>query len=114
MPAGQRWASWAALLIGVASAPQAAASGFRGPYLIPDSATASLGILLAITILATMGRIERRDTTENPSRHRHGSYASTQSAAAPHQPTIGRTPPVNPGEQALHSDSAPPPRISPG
>jgi hypothetical protein len=50
--AGRRWAGWAAVLIGLASAPQAAASGFRGPYLIPDTATAVLGILLAVTILA--------------------------------------------------------------
>jgi hypothetical protein len=61
--AGQPWAGWVALLIGVASAPQAAASGFRSPYLIPDTATAVLGILLAITILATVGRMDRRDTT---------------------------------------------------
>ena len=40
---GQRWAGWAALLIGAASAPQAAASGFRSPYMIPDTATAALG-----------------------------------------------------------------------
>jgi hypothetical protein len=60
--AGQHWAGWAALLIGVASAPQAAASGFRSPYLIPDTATAALGILLAITVLATVGRMDRRDT----------------------------------------------------
>ena len=60
--AGRRWAGWAAVLIGLASAPQAAASGFRSPYLIPDAATAALGILLAITILATMGRMDRRDT----------------------------------------------------
>ena len=65
--AGQRWAGWAAVLIGLASAPQAAASGFRSPYLIPDSATAALGILLAVTILATAGRTDRRDPTpENP------------------------------------------------
>ena len=57
--AGQHWAGWAALLIAVASAPQAAASGFRSPYLIPDTATAALGILLAITILATVGRMDR-------------------------------------------------------
>ena len=70
--AGQRWAGWAALLIGVASAPQAAASGFRSPYLIPDTATAALGVLLAITILATVGRMGRRDTTPKilPSRPR--------------------------------------------
>ncbi len=60
---GQRWAGWAALLIGAASAPQAAASGFRSPYTIPDMATAALGMLLAITILATAGRMGRRDTT---------------------------------------------------
>jgi hypothetical protein len=61
--AGRRWAGWAALLIGLASAPQAAASGFRSPYLIPDTATAALGMLLAVTILATAGRTDRRDTT---------------------------------------------------
>jgi len=61
--AGQRWAGWAALAIGAASAPQAAASGFRSPYTIPDAATAAVGLLLAITILATAGRIGRRDTT---------------------------------------------------
>jgi hypothetical protein len=65
--AGRRWAGWAALLIGAASAPQAAAAGFRSPYTIPDTATAVLGILLAITILATAGPTARRDTApENP------------------------------------------------
>jgi len=64
--AGQRWAGWAALLIGAASAPQAAAAGFRVPYTIPDTATAALGILLATTILATAGRMDRRDMTPNP------------------------------------------------
>jgi hypothetical protein len=61
--AGRRWAGWAALLIGAASAPQAAASGFRSPYTIPDAATAVLGILLAIAILATAGRTGG-DTTQ--------------------------------------------------
>jgi hypothetical protein len=51
------------LLIGAASPPQAAASGFHGPYAIPDTATAVLGILLAVTILATAGRTERRTAT---------------------------------------------------
>jgi hypothetical protein len=64
--AGQRWAGWAALLIGVASAPQAAVSGFGGPYAIPDTATAALGILLAITILATAGRTGCRATAPGP------------------------------------------------
>jgi hypothetical protein len=61
--AGQRWAGWAALLIGAASAPQAVASGFGSPYTIPDTATAAVGLLLAVTILATAGRMGRRDTT---------------------------------------------------
>ena len=43
------------------SGPQAATSGFHRFYTIPfytipDTATAALGILLAITILATAGR----------------------------------------------------------
>jgi hypothetical protein len=54
--AGRRWAGWAALVIGVASAPQASASGFSTPYAIPDVATAALGILLTVTVLATVGR----------------------------------------------------------
>jgi hypothetical protein len=60
---GQRWAGWTALLIGGASTPQAAASGFRSPYTIPDTATAALGLMLAITVLATAGRMDRRRTT---------------------------------------------------
>ena len=54
--AGRRWAGWIALLIGVASAPQASASGFQSPDMIPDVATAALGVLLAVAILATVGR----------------------------------------------------------
>jgi hypothetical protein len=41
---------------GAASAPQAAASGFHAPYAIPDTATAVLGVLLAVAVLATAGR----------------------------------------------------------
>jgi len=54
--AGCRWAAGAALLIGVASAPQAAASGFHLPYAVPDAATAVLGVVLTTTVLATAGR----------------------------------------------------------
>src|SRR5579862_824363 len=63
--AGRRWAGWTALLIGVASPSQAAASGFHGPYAIPDTATAVLGVLLAVTILATAGQTKQHpgDTT---------------------------------------------------
>jgi hypothetical protein len=45
----------AALLIGAASAPQAAMSGCHGPYTIPDTATAALGVLLAVAVLAAAG-----------------------------------------------------------
>jgi hypothetical protein len=53
--AGRRWSAWAALLIGAASAPQAATSGFRGLYAIPDAATAAVGVLLTLAVLATVG-----------------------------------------------------------
>ena len=53
---GRRWSAWAALLIGAASAPQAAAAGFHAAYTIPDTATAALGILLTVAVLATAGR----------------------------------------------------------
>ena len=87
---GQRWAGWAALLIGAASAPQAVASGFRSPYTIPDTATAAVGLLLAITILATAGRTGRRDTTPKFPACRTGKLpgvppGSTPSAPGPRQ-----------------------------
>ena len=63
---GRRWPPWAAVLIGTASAPQAAAAGFGPPYTIPDTATAVLGILLAVTVLATAGRTRPGQHTENP------------------------------------------------
>ncbi len=64
---GQRWAVWAALLIGAASTPQAAVSGFSGPYTIPDTATAVLGVVLAVAVLATVGRTGvPEDDTQSP------------------------------------------------
>ncbi len=63
---GRRWPAWAAVLIGTASAPQAAAAGFGAPYTIPDTATAVLGILLAVTVLATVGGSRPGQHTENP------------------------------------------------
>jgi hypothetical protein len=51
------------LLIGAASAPQAAASGFHAPYTIPDTATAVLGVLLAVAVLATAGRTANSSPT---------------------------------------------------
>jgi hypothetical protein len=53
---GARWSGCAAFLIGAAPAPQAAASGFTAAYTIPDAATAALGALVAVGVLATAGR----------------------------------------------------------
>src|SRR5260370_2569392 len=53
--AGQRWAGWAALVVFAVSAPQAATCGVHTPYTIPDTATAVLGVLLAVAGLATAG-----------------------------------------------------------
>jgi hypothetical protein len=84
---GQRWAGWTALLIGTMSAPQAAASGFRPPYTIPDASTAALGILLAITVLATAGRMERRETTPeipvSPPGENHGTETAEPTILPP-------------------------------
>ena len=63
---GARWSSWAAFLIGTASGPQAAASGFRAAYTIPDTATAVLGILVAVGVLATAGHTGRRALRHRP------------------------------------------------
>jgi hypothetical protein len=52
---GARWSGCAAFLIGAASAPQASASGFSAAYTIPDAATAALGVLVAVGVLATAG-----------------------------------------------------------
>jgi hypothetical protein len=60
----RQWPSWAALLIGAASAPQAAASGFGAPYTIPDAATAAFGVLLAVAVLATAGPPREDNTPE--------------------------------------------------
>ena len=57
---GARWSGWAAFLIGIASGPQAAASGFHAVYAIPDMATAVLGVLVAAGVLATAGRASGR------------------------------------------------------
>jgi hypothetical protein len=66
---GRRWSGWAALLIGAASAPQAAAAGFAAAYEIPDMATAALGVLLSVAVLATAGQTGQPEQfTDNPCR----------------------------------------------
>jgi len=62
---GARWSGWAAFLIGTASGPQAAASGFHTAYRIPDIATAALGVLVAAGVLATAGRSSQPALPEN-------------------------------------------------
>ena len=62
---GAHWSGFAAFLIGIASGPQAAASGFHAVYAIPDAATAALGILVAAGVLATAGRTSQPAPPEN-------------------------------------------------
>ncbi|MGD0376989.1 MAG: hypothetical protein ABSB01_20700 [Streptosporangiaceae bacterium] len=62
----RRWSGWAALLIGALSAPQAAAAGFRAAYVIPDTATAALGVLLTVAVLATARTGQPEQFTDNP------------------------------------------------
>jgi hypothetical protein len=45
------WSATTALIIGLATAPQAAAAGFRAPFTIPDLASITLGSVLAVAIL---------------------------------------------------------------
>jgi len=61
---GARWSGCAAFLIGTASGPQAAVSGFHALYTIPDIATAALGVLVAAGVLATAGRTSQPQPPE--------------------------------------------------
>jgi hypothetical protein len=80
---GQRWAVWAALLTGAASAPQAAVSGFSIPYTIPDTGTAVLGVLLAVAVPGH-GRPDRRAGRRHPEPLViTGDYPMIRDAAAP-------------------------------
>ncbi|HXL96525.1 MAG TPA: hypothetical protein VN969_47050 [Streptosporangiaceae bacterium] len=49
----------------------------------PASATAALGILLAVTILATAGPVDRRIRDRQSSSHDQGSHAVPRDAARP-------------------------------
>ena len=93
--AGRRWAGLVTLLIGVASAPQAAMSGFHGPYTIPDTATAVVGVLLAVAVLATAGAAgQPGQYTENPctiDREPSGDPQRTPARSSPPCPGCHRT-----------------------
>jgi hypothetical protein len=95
--AGRRWSRWAALLIGATSAPQAAVAGFHSLYTIPDTATAALGVLLTVAVLATAGRTgQPGHYTENPCVIT-GADPMSRLAAAPAPAHDAQGPPRTPG-----------------
>jgi len=104
--AGRRWASWAALLIGATSAPQAAMAGFHSPYTIPDTATAVVGVLLSVAVLATVGQ------TGQPGSHTENScviagdhpMSHLAAAPAPADDAGGATPDTRPAIGARHTE----------
>jgi len=79
--AGRRWAVVVALLIGLASAPQASVSGFRPPFMIPDVATATLGVVLGAAILAAAGGAAPRTRTVSPCTRSSADPAVLRSSA---------------------------------
>jgi hypothetical protein len=107
---GRRWSAWAALLIGAASAPQAAASGFHPPYAIPDIATAALGVLLTVAVLATADQTRQPEQlTENPCIDLESIRSpAVRPARTGHTPS-GRKPPVpaTPARAGARPPSAP-------
>jgi hypothetical protein len=119
---GRRWSGLTALLIGALSAPQAAASGFHAPYAIPDMATAALGVLLAVTVLATASPARQPghdtgnscvidqeppvDDQEPPVDEQSHARMSLRSAGRhPPQPDLRRV-----AQRAEHTATRPPPR----
>jgi hypothetical protein len=92
---GARWSGCAAFLIGAASAPQAAASGFNAAYTVPDAATAALGVLVAVGVLATAGHGGRPRPP--------GSYL----------PASQRTPGCRPRAKRTEHELRPPARSAP-
>jgi hypothetical protein len=104
---GRRWAGWAALLIGATSAPEAAASGFHAPYTIPDTATAALGVLLTVAVLATAGLTgQPGHDTGNACAIDLGGHPVTRGAAAPAQTAMHSSPPRTPGPVSSRTSSA--------
>jgi hypothetical protein len=91
--AGRRWAATVALLIGLASGPQASSSGFGAPFTIPDVATAALGVVLGVAILATAGGSSRAPRTGSP-------RAKSSARAGPRCLRAIRVPRTEPGPGA--------------
>src|ERR1700688_1976684 len=109
--AGRRWAGLAALLIGAASGPQAAMSGFHGLYTIPDTATAVVGVLLAVAVLATAGAAGRPGQyTENSCTIDRGAVECPETHPGPQQPAVPRLPPHSGSDRAAVPQEAAIPR----
>jgi len=90
---GLRWSGWAALLIGAGSAPQAAASGFHAAYTIPDTATAALGVLVTVGVLATADRNRRPETRTSDPGTAEGRPLNNPQGTWPAQTAAHRRPP---------------------
>jgi hypothetical protein len=105
---GRRWSGWAALLIGTASAPQAVAAGFAAAYEIPDMATAALGVLLSVAVLATARQTGQPEQfTDNPFKDVQASRPVI--CAAPRLPSHRRhrpPPPLGPPGTGLRTSAA--------
>jgi hypothetical protein len=85
--AGRRWAALLALLIGLASGPQASSSGFGAPFTIPDVATAVLGVALGVAILATAGGAQGGPSPVSPC----AKYWGARRPPGPAPPHVART-----------------------
>jgi hypothetical protein len=104
--AGRRWSSWAALLIGATSVPQAALAGFHSPYTIPDTATAALGVLLSVAVLATADRSGQLGYHTENSCVITGDHPMSHiaSAPAPAHDARGATADARPAMGARHAE----------
>ena len=80
--AGRRWAGWAALLTGVASAPQAAASGFRTLTCFPIRPPLPWEYCWPSQSWRPRAGWTAGDTTPESSRRGHGTHAVTPNAVA--------------------------------
>ena len=75
-------------------------SGFHGPYTIPDTATAVVGVLLAVAVLATAGAAgQPGQYTENPCTIGRGATWLPAAHPGPQQPAVLRLPPHTAGPE---------------
>jgi hypothetical protein len=106
---GRRWSGWAALLIGAASGPQAAASGFHAPYTIPDTEPPlSWGYCWPWLSWPPPARTARPATTPKPRAPPSGEPPDDPTQPGRHAPRCGGPPlPPNPrGRPAARGGAA--------